>query len=269
MQNSNITLFRQTRAQTARRLRAQPLRQLAILVGTALTTAFLASAATAQGANSSQSRNVAHINVTEAVSVKQDWLRLTLGTAVRGSGAKDVQNRLNQAVRKTLELANQKAADGKMEVSSGSMNMYFDPQYSSGKRVFSSSDSTKGVWQGSAEVILQGSDFSRILATADAAQHMTVQNLQFGLSPQTRKKAGEQAQELAITAFGKEAQKVSRAFGFQKYSIREVHVQANRGSVPVQMEMVGYAADAARSTVPAQAGQQQVQATVRGSIQMR
>lgn len=238
------------------------------LLSLALAAAVTALATGQAAAQKPERTNTANISVTEAVSARQDWLSVTLATTVHATAAKDAQNRLNQAVRKTLALANKAAADGKMEVSSGGMNMYFQPKSSESRKVFSSDSSAQGVWQGSAEVILQGSDFSRILTTADAVQSMTVQNMQFGLSPQTRRKAGEEAQALAITAFGKEAEKVSRAFGFRKYSIGEVHVRADQGSVPVQMEMAGYAADAARS-VPAQAGRQQVKATVSGSIRMK
>lgn len=238
-----------------------------------MAVALGSSLASAHDAGSSSNHNVANISVTESVSVKQDWLRVTLSTTVQATKAREVQKRINAAVRKTLALANKVAADGKMEVSSGGMHIYFRSKNGSSKKIFSSDDgdsSTPILWSGSAEVVLQGTHFARILSTADAVQSMTVQSLEFGISPHTRRQAGEKAQQLATEAFVKKAKKVSKAFGFSQYHIREVHVQSSGAGVPtaMNMNMNSYQVDAT-SSVPAQAGVQQVEAIVSGSIQMQ
>lgn len=228
-----------------------------------MALATVAMAQVAVAGDAANMRNVAHVQVTEAVSAQQDWLTVTLGTTVRDEDAKAAQNKLNKAVRSALAVANKQASKGKLDVSSGNMNMYFQPK----SRKMSSGNS--GTWQGTAEVVLQGADFDRILGVAGVVQTMTVRNMQFGLSPATRKAASEKAEALAITAFGKQAKKVSQAFGFKGYEIREVNVNAHGGSAPVHARMQSYSADAVGGAVPGQAGQQQVQASVNGSIQMK
>lgn len=219
----------------------------------------------AQAGELMQLENVANIQVTESVSAQQDWLTITLNATVRGKEAKATQNQLNVAVRKALDVLNKKAAKGKLEASSGDMNMYF--QHSD--KFSSKSGGNAGVWQGSAQVVVQGGDFDRILGTVGDVQTMTVQNMQFGLSPATRHKAGEQAKFQAIKAFGKEAQEVSTAFGFKSYALREVHVGNQGAGAPVYMQRRAQYGAEAGADVAGQAGQENVSATVRGSIQMK
>jgi len=206
-------------------------------------------------------QNVAQLSASGTVEVVQDLLAITLSATREGADATAVQTQLKTALDAALAEARKQAVPGQLDVRTGSFSLY--PRYSREGKISN--------WVGSAELVLEGRDFSRISATAGKIQTMSVSQTHFSLSREQRERVEGEAQAQAITRFKARAGEISRGFGFTGFSLREVAVNSNdQGAFPrprmMAMEAKGMAADA---PVPVEAGRSTVQVTVSGSIQMR
>ncbi len=206
-------------------------------------------------------QNVAQLSASGTVEVVQDLLAITLSATREGADATVVQTQLKTALDAALAEARKQAVPGQLDVRTGSFSLY--PRYSREGKISN--------WVGSAELVLEGRDFSRISATAGKIQTMSVSQTHFSLSREQRERVEGEAQAQAITRFKARAGEISRGFGFTGFSLREVAVNSNdQGAFPrprmMAMEAKGMAADA---PVPVEAGRSTVQVTVSGSIQMR
>lgn len=206
-------------------------------------------------------QNVAQLSSSGSVEVQQDLLAISLNTTVSGADANNVQSQLKQALDTALAQAKQAAAPGQMDVRTGNFSLY--PRY--GK------DSKINGWQGSAELVLEGRDFSRITTTAGKIQTLTLGNVSFSLSREQRAKVEGDAQTMAIERFKAKAADVAKSFGFSGYTLREVAINANdQGYSPRPRAMAMMAkSDSAEAPVPVEAGRSTVQVTVSGSVQMK
>ena len=229
-----------------------------------LLSLALASSAFAQGSPMPEPRNVVSFQSSASTEVAQDQMRITLSTTLEGSAAQEVQGRLRKAVEAALDQAKPQAAAEKMEVTTGSFRI--NPRY--GK------DSKITGWQGYAEVMLEGTDFARITATAAASKSLNMGGISFGLSPKTQREAEARAQGEAIKSFQNRAQQLASAIGFSSYNIREVNINGNEygGMQPApraKMMVMSAPMMEADSGVPAEPGKTRVEVSVNGSIQMK
>ncbi|WP_291518079.1 SIMPL domain-containing protein [Acidovorax sp.] len=222
-----------------------------------------AGAVFAQSHPAAEVRNVVQLSATGTVEVQQDLLVLNLGTSKEGSDAAGVQSQLRQALDAALAEAKRNAQPGQLDVRTGPFGLY--PRY--GK------DGKINGWQGRAELVLEGRDFSRITTTAAKIQSMAISQVSFGLSREARAKVEGEAQTQAIEQFKVRAAELAKGFGFSGYSLREVAVNSNEmnpGPRPrmmaVEAKMGSMAADA---PMPVEAGKAQVVVNVSGSVQMR
>lgn len=222
-----------------------------------------AGAVFAQSHPAAEVRNVVQLSATGTVEVQQDLLVLNLGTSKEGAEAAGVQNQLRQALDAALAEAKRNAQPGQLDVRTGPFGLY--PRY--GK------DGKINGWQGRAELVLEGRDFSRITTTAAKIQSMAISQVSFGLSREARAKVEGEAQTQAIEQFKARAAELAKGFGFSGYSLREVAVNSNEmnpGPRPRMMaaeaKMGSMAADA---PMPVEAGKAQVVVNVSGSVQMR
>ncbi len=201
------------------------------------------------------------LSASATVQVLQDELTLTLSTQREGNSAPDVQNQLKAALDAALTLAKRQAQSPQMTVSTGRFGL--SPRHDrNGKLV---------AWQGTAELVLQGSDFVRISQTAAQLQTLSVASVVFGLSAQQRHEAQTQAQSQAITEFQKNAADIAKGFGFTGYTLGDIQVNANQPG-PVRPYMMAASvrsmADEA-APVPMEAGLSQVSVNVSGSVQLK
>ena len=206
-------------------------------------------------------RNVVQLSAVGSVEAQQDWLTVTLSTTREGNDAGAVQVWLRQALDGALGELKKAAQPGIMEVRSGGFNL--QPRYSNDGKI--------NGWVGSAELVLEGSDFVRIGAAAAKAQPLTISSLRFGLSRQARAQLETQAQALAITGFKTKAADISRGFGFSDYSLREVSVgtaDQPAGPVPRMMAMSAKSM-LADAPVPLESGKALVTVTVSGFVQLK
>ncbi|MPS92410.1 SIMPL domain-containing protein [Comamonas sp.] len=207
--------------------------------------------------------NVVQLSAEGTVGVKQDWMTATLSATKDGRDAASVQSQLQKIVESAMTMLRHDAQGGQMELSTG--NFSISPRYGNNGKI-------EG-WQGQAEIVLQGRDFVRITQAAAKVQDMTLAGMGFGLSREAREKVEGEAQAKAIENFRQRAAAISKSFGFAGYSLREVSVNSNGGSVrpmprPRMMSMAKASySDAA--PVPVEADRAEVTVTVGGSIQMQ
>jgi len=206
-------------------------------------------------------QNVAQLSASGSVEVVQDLLAMTLSATREGPDATAVQIQLKSALDAALAEARKQAVPGQMDVRTGQFSLY--PRYSREGKISN--------WVGTAELVLEGRDFSRISATAGKIQALSVSQTQFSLSREQRERVEGEAQAQAIHRFKTRAAEIAKGFGFSGFSLREVAVNSNdQGGFPrprmMAMEARGALADA---PVPVEAGRATVQVTVSGSIQMR
>lgn len=205
--------------------------------------------------------NLVQLSSSASVEVPQDWLTLTLSTSRDGPDADTVQAQLKLALNAALTLARQRAQVGELEVNTG--NFRLSPRFNREGRISG--------WQGSAELLLQGRDFTRIAALAGNIPSLTIGGVQFSLSRATQTRVEVEAQSMAIERFKAKAGEIAKSFGFSSYGLREVSVNANdQGFMPqprmMAMQAKGAAADAA---VQLEAGKSAVVVTVSGTVQLQ
>lgn len=205
--------------------------------------------------------NVVQLSANGSVEVQQDLLSISMNTTRDGPDAGVVQNQLKTAIDAALAEAKKVAQPGQLDVRTGNFSLY--PRYDrDGKPIG---------WQGSAQLVLEGRDFSRISSTAGKIQTLTVGSVSFGLSREQRAKVEGDAQGLAIERFKARATDIARSFGFAGYTLREVNVGADdQGFTPRPRLMAsGGRAAMADAPVPVEAGKTSVVVTVSGSVQLK
>lgn len=206
--------------------------------------------------------NVVQISASGQVEVAQDMLTLRLGTRREASDANTVQNQLKVALEQALAVARPQARAVAMEVRTGGFGL--NPRYGR--------DGQINGWQGTAELVLEGTDIARVTATAGQIQSLTVTQSQWGLSREATLKLEAEAQAQAIERFRRKADEVSKAFGFAGYTLREVSVSSADAQVPrpvarpMALEMRAASAEA---PVPVEAGKAAVTVVVSGAVQLK
>lgn len=206
-------------------------------------------------------QDVVQLSASGAVEVQQDLLVLTLGTTRDGKDAAAVQTQLRQALDAALLEARRHAEPGQMDVRTGQFSLY--PRHGQTGQITG--------WQGSAEVVLEGRDFTRITGTAARITTLAITQVGFGLSRGERSRAEREAQAQAIGNFRGQAADLAQAFGFSGYTLREVAVHSQGGAPfprPLAMRAMAKAA-VQEAPIAVEPGRSTVEVTVSGSVQMR
>lgn len=217
--------------------------------------------AAAQGAAASAPHNVVELAASGSVEAPQDWLTVTLSITREGRDAGAVQNGLRQALDAALSELKNSGQTGAMEVHSGGFSL--QPRYGTDAKI--------SAWVGTAELVLEGSDFARMGAAAARAQPLTISSLRFGLSRQARNQLESQAQAQAIASFKAKASDIARGFGFAEYSLLEIRVgtaEQPQSPAPRMLAMAARAVDA-DAPIPMEGGKSLVQVTVSGGVQLK
>ncbi len=206
-------------------------------------------------------RNVAQLAANGSVEVQQDLLSIIMSTSAGGADANAVQTQLKQALEAALAIARPAVLAGQLDLRTGNFSLY--PRYDKNGKI--------NGWQGSAEMVLEGRDFSRITGTAGKIQSLTMGNVSFALSKEQRAKVEAEAQTLAIERFKAKALEVTKGFGFTGYTLREVSINANDQGFQPRPRMVAIQAKSMESdsAVPVEAGKTTVLVSVSGSVQMK
>ena len=206
-------------------------------------------------------QNVAQLSSSGSVEVQQDLLSIALNTTASGADANAVQTQLKQALDAALAIARPAVLPGQLDLRTGNFSLY--PRYDKNGKI--------NGWQGSTELVLDGRDFTRITTTAGKIQTLTMGNVSFALSREQRTRVEAEAQTIAIERFKAKALEVSKSFGFNSYTLREVSINANDQNFqprPRVMAMQAKTSDT-ESAVSVEAGKSTVLVNVNGSVQMQ
>ncbi|MCD2514004.1 SIMPL domain-containing protein [Comamonas endophytica] len=203
--------------------------------------------------------NVLQLSSSGTVEATQDLLVMTLAATREGSDASAVQSQLQQVLDAALAVARRQAQPGQLDVRTGTFGIY--PRNNRDGKITG--------WQGRAELVLQGRDFDRITRTAAQVDGMQVAQTGFALSREARAKVEGQAQAEAIQSFQAKARAMAQAFGFERFTLREVNVNSNDSGFSPRVAMMSKAGMAAEAApIPVEAGKTQVVVNVSGSVQM-
>jgi predicted secreted protein len=224
----------------------------------AMALSGLAVAAQAQSQAVPQ-RNVVSLSATASQDINQDLLAVTLNVTREGSQAAEVQGQLKQVLEAALAEARKSAVPQGMDVRTGAFSMY--PRYNNQGRV--------NGWQGSAQLVLEGTDMARIAQVAGKLTAVNVMGVEYGLSRATRESSESALLAQAVARYRAKAQDVAKAFGMGSFALGEVSVQSGEPGfesrpVPMLKAMRADAVDAA--PLPVAPGKGTVSVTVSGSV---
>ena len=203
--------------------------------------------------------NVVSFQTTATQEVTQDLLAVTLQANREGAQAAEVQSGLKQALDAALTEAKRSAQAGAMDVRTG----YFaiNPRYGNNGRI--------NGWQGTAQLVLEGTDTTRISQTAGKLNQLNVVNVSYGLSRPLREQHESALTAEAITRFRSRAGELAKNFGFTAYSLGEVNVQTGEPGFqgrPMMMAMRAKSADVAEAALPVEPGKGVLTVTVSGQV---
>lgn len=203
--------------------------------------------------------NVVSFQTTATQELTQDLLSVTLQVNKEGAQAAEVQSGLKQALDAALLEAKRSAQAGAMEVRTGYFSV--NPRYGNNGRI--------NGWQGTAQLVLEGTDTTRISQTAGKLNQLNVVNVSYGLSRALREQHESALTAEAITRFRHRAGELAKNFGFTGYSLGEVNVQAGDPGFqgrPMVMAMRAKAADVSEAALPVEPGKGVLTVTVSGQV---
>lgn len=222
----------------------------------ALTLSLLLGAAHAEAPR----QNALSFSASATEEVTQDLLVVTLQATREGNQASDVQTALKQVMESALTEA-RKAAQGQpgIEVRTGSFSV--QPRYTNAGRISG--------WQGSAQLVLEGTDTTRISQTAGKLTQLNVVNMQYGLSRGLRERHEAALTNEAIQRFRSRASAMASAFGFKAYTLGEVSVSSTEPGFeprPYMMATRAKTMEAADAALPVEPGKGRLSVSVNGQV---
>lgn len=221
--------------------------------------ALFALAAVAAHADEPPRDNLVNLSSSATLEVPRDQMTVVLSVTREGAEAAAVQAALKQVLDQALAEARRQAAPGALEVQTGNFSM--GPRYNRDGRI--------NGWQGSAELVLEGTDTARVAQLAGRLSQMNVSSVGYGLSRSLREKHEADVTRDAIQRFRARAGDIAKAFGFSGYTLGEVSVRSGEaGPVPMpRMAMtMAKAADAESAPLPVEAGKGSITVTVSGNV---
>lgn len=200
---------------------------------------------------------VATLSAQVFETVAQDTVTITL--AVQFSDAK--QDVVTRKLTQTLDsVMKQAKADSNVKASSGNY------------RIWPHTDKQGAItnWRGSAEVVLESSDFDAAsLLASKLSDRMPIASMGFSVSQQLRAEREQALLADAAKAFQARAQTVTQAFGYTGYRIKTVDVGGGGGYYPPSMVRMGMAASGISekvADVPVEPGTETINLSMQGSI---
>jgi predicted secreted protein len=235
---------------------AFPLVSRALALSLALPLAWGAQAAQAEPAR----QNVVSFQASATQELTQDLMVITLQATREGSQAAEVQSGLKQQLEAALAEARKTAQPGAMEVRTGSFSV--QPRYQSNGRV--------NGWQGSAQLVLEGTDIARVSQAAGKLSQLQVVGVSYGLSRALREQKEAELTQQAIARFKARAAQVASGFGFKSWGLGEISVSSTEpgfeGRPPMLMAVRAKGIEMADAPLPVEPGKGLLQVTVSGQV---
>lgn len=223
---------------------------------------MLLAAAAAPSMADTSPRNVVQFSTSATQELTQDLMTVTLQFTKEGAQATEVQSAVKQVLDAALSDAKHAASSsqGGMSVRTGQFSI--QPRYTNGGRI--------NGWQGSAQLVLEGTDATRISQTAGKLSQLNIVNVQYGLSRALREQHESALTEQAIARFRARASQMAAAFGLKGYSLGEISVSSTEPGFesrpPVFMAMRAKAMEAADAALPVEPGKGLLSVTVSGQV---
>jgi predicted secreted protein len=227
-----------------------------------LASGALGLLAPAQAAEADGPRNAVNLSATATQEVTQDLLVVTLQAVKEGpaTAAAEVQAGLKRLLEAALAEARKDAQSQTMEVRTGEFSV--QPRYNSAGRI--------NGWQGSAHLILEGTDAARISQTSGRLSQCNVVNVGYGLSRALRERHESQLTSEAITRFKTRASQIATDFGLKGYTLGEVSVSSSEpGFEPrplMAMAVRAKSIEGADAALPVEPGKGVLSVTVSGRV---
>ncbi|HEX5374304.1 MAG TPA: SIMPL domain-containing protein [Aquabacterium sp.] len=241
-------------------LSIRPIHPLSRRATLALAVAVLGAASPlVQADQAPERRNVVSFSTSATQEITQDLLVVTLQAQRDGSVAAEVQADLKKQLDAALSEARKAAQPEGMEVRTGAFSI--QPRYNNQGRITG--------WQGRAQLVLQGTDMSRIAQTAGRINELNIIQVGYGLSRKVREHNEAELTAQAIASFRGKAQDMAKAFGFNHYALGEVAIQSGEPGFEMrpQLAMMKSAmADSAAAPLPVEPGKGVVTVTVSGHV---
>ena len=225
----------------------------------------LAHADAGSAAPTAQPANLVSLSASGFLEVPQDWLTVRLSVSREGDDAASVQSQLRKALDGGMAVARAAVMPNQqLQARSGAFGVY--PRYDKNGKI--------GGWQGRAELVLEGRDFTRIASTAGKIDSMAISDMGFSLSREAQQKLESEVQALAIDRFQSRAKEVAKGFGFDSFQLREVNVSSadDGGGMPMPMRAMAMqekAMSSAPRVVAMEAGISRVTVNVSGTVALK
>lgn len=205
-------------------------------------------------------QGVLNLSANATVEVAKDLLSVHLSALRDGPDAGGVQAALKQAIDAALAEARKAAKPGQVDVRTSDFSVF--PRYNDKGRITG--------WQGTAGLVIEGRDIPAIAQLTGKLPTVTISHVIYGLSREARERVEGDVTAQAIARYKQRAAEMSRQFGYNSYTIREVNV-ASSGPPPMGgfTLMRAKAAMADQEALPTEPGKETITATVSGSVQMK
>ncbi|HET8870147.1 MAG TPA: SIMPL domain-containing protein [Aquabacterium sp.] len=205
--------------------------------------------------------NVVSFSSAATEELVQDQMTVTLQALKEGASASDVQTALKAAMDAALKEARLSAQpNGGLEIKTGGFSVF--PRYGSNGKIAG--------WQGSAQLILEGTDMPRINQLVGRLNQLNVTGVSYGLSRALRESRETALTTQAIARFKSRALQMAKDFGFKSYSLGEISVSSTEPGFenrpPMMYAMRAKAMDAAEAALPSEPGKGVLSVTVNGSV---
>ena len=211
------------------------------------------------------------LSATEQMELKQDMLVASLRIEQDGKDAKDVQDKINQAMKQAVDLAK---AQADIKTSTGQYNVYsFDPNPQP-NQMTPAQIKERTIWRGQQTIDLQGKNKDVILDVVGKIQSLgfAMNSLNYTLTPEQAEDYKDQLMTAALEKINKRAQKAAKALGKRKFDIVEVNIDGGGMPPPImyaRAEKMMMASDGAVASPVAEAGTQNISLTVNARVMMR
>lgn len=156
------------------------------------------------------------ISATEREEVDQDLLVATLSYVAKNSDPAQLQDEINKAMKKAVELAKKEKS---LKVSTGSYQVYeqTDPR------------TKQKYWHGAQSLTIKSKEAETVLDVTGKLQEMklTMNGLSYMLAPETAVAVQDGLMEKALTQLQTRADRAAKALGKSSAELRDVQVQSN------------------------------------------
>jgi predicted secreted protein len=202
-------------------------------------------------------RDQVSFRVEATREVANDWVTATLGVEEESNDVAGLAARVNQRMGAALALAKQ---DARLTVSSGAYQT--QPVY----------DRTRIVrWRASQDLVLETGEVEAIAQTSGKlqAQGLLLRGIQFGVSPETKKRMDDELIVEGLSVFRERAGLIARGLGRRGWNLIHVTVgEAGQPPMPYLQRSMALEAAAAPAPPALEAGTSTLRVEVNATIEL-